>query len=110
MSRPTLQELVQALRHGPRPPGGSFQATERGCCGRHAAQVSTDYGFPANEGSARITILIAQERLTQMTCAKVVGKKGTTGQFAARRLHPFLRELGQGRIDVFMISDGGLGG
>ena len=47
-------------------------------------EISLDYAFPASEGGVGVTMLVARERRTRMTCATVVPKKGTTGAFAAK--------------------------
>ena len=69
-------------------------------------EISLDYAFPASEGGVGVTMLVARERRTRMTCATVVPKKGTTGAFAAKRINAFLRELGVDKMDVILKSDG----
>jgi len=69
-------------------------------------EISIDYAFPASVEDVGVTMLVARDRRTRMTCSTVVPRKGTTGAFAARRLNAFLREIGAGQVDVIMKSDG----
>ena len=69
-------------------------------------EVSIDYAFPASADDVGLTMLVARDRRTRMTCSTVVPRKGTSGAFAARRLIAFLREIGADQVDVIMKSDG----
>ena len=44
---------------------------------RKVPEISIDYCFPASEGQEGITVLVARERGTRMTCATQVPRKGT---------------------------------
>ena len=73
---------------------------------RKVQEISIDYCFPASEGQEGITVLVARERGTRMTCATQVPRKGTTGSFAKNRLMAFLREIGYEYSPVILKSDG----
>lgn len=53
-----------------------------------------------------MTTLVVCERRSRMTCATVVPRSGTPGQFAARLANDFLREVGADCGDVILKSDG----
>ena len=64
-----------------------------------------DVGFPGEEeGGKMLTVLVAKERLTKMKMASVTPSK-STGNFIARRIVVFMREVGCEQGDVTAKSD-----
>lgn len=45
------------------------------------SEVSVNHGFLASSGGVGVTILVARETQSWMTCAIVVPRKGTTSQW-----------------------------
>ena len=66
-----------------------------------------DYCFMGSETSVDkvLTILVARDRDSRMTCSTVVPRKGTTGSFAAKRINAFINEMGCEFVDVTIKSD-----
>ena len=68
-------------------------------------EVHLDFCFPGDEfGEKGLTILVARERLTKMMMGTVVPRK-STGQFIARRVCAFLREVGVDKGDITVKTD-----
>ena len=57
-------------------------------------ELHMDYCFPESVGQGGLTILVAKEKGTKMTMSSVVPRKGTTGDFAAKRVVAFVKEIG----------------
>jgi len=82
------------------------------------AEVHIDYCFPcgagvkprnvrerASEAAGSMTVMVLRDRDTRMTAAAVVPRKGTTGDFAAKRAAAFCAEIGYSGIPIIMKSD-----
>ena len=64
---------------------------------RTMPEVHVDYCFMGtNEDDKEklLTILVAKERDSGMMMSTIVPKKGSTGEFAAKRLNAFIKEIG----------------
>ena len=74
---------------------------------RKINEVHLDYCFMSSGGddTSVLTILVAKERDTGMTCSTVVPRKGATGEFAAKRIVAFIREIGCEFVTVIVKSD-----
>jgi hypothetical protein len=68
-------------------------------------EVHMDWAFPSSEGGEGVTMLVARERDTKMTCATIVPRKGTTGNFACRRIAAFVKEIGLEGADIIFKTD-----
>ena len=71
-------------------------------------EVRVDYCFMGtNEDDKEklLTILVAKERDSGMMMSTIVPKKGSTGEFAAKRLNEFLKEVGCEFHSVILKSD-----
>jgi len=81
-------------------------------------EVHVDYCFPcgagtkprnlrekASEAAGSMTVLVMRDRDTRMTAAAVVPRKGTTGDFAAKRAAAFCAEIGYSGIPIIVKSD-----
>lgn len=68
-------------------------------------EFHVDFAFPGDEGEkGTLTMLVAKERRTKAVMATVVPSK-STGEFVARRIIAFMKELGCNYIPVAMKSD-----
>jgi hypothetical protein len=68
-------------------------------------EVHMDYCFPGEDGSDKsVTMLVVRERLTRMTMCTATPTK-TTGEFIAKRVVAFLREIGGDHVDITVKSD-----
>ena len=68
-------------------------------------EVHMDYCFPGDEDEDfKLTILVARERGTRMTMSSVAPSK-TTGEFMARRVVAFMREVGADQGDIVIKCD-----
>lgn len=65
------------------------------------------YCFMATEGNPLATILVAQEKATEMSMPTVLPMKGGSIEFPARRVLAFLKEIGLEGADVVLKSDQG---
>ena len=68
-------------------------------------EIHVDYAFPASEKGDGVVVLVAKDRDTKTLMACVVPWKGTTGQYAVRRLGGFCREVGVEGQDIILKSD-----
>ena len=81
-------------------------------------EVHIDYCFPcgaglkprdlrekASEAAGNLTVMVLRDRDTRMTAAAVVPRKGTTGDFAAKRAAAFCKEIGYSGTSIIMKSD-----
>jgi hypothetical protein len=67
-------------------------------------EVHMDFCFPGDGDDRRLTILVVRERVTRMTmCAVAPGK--TTGEFLAKWVVAFLREIGGVAGDITVKTD-----
>ena len=82
------------------------------------AEIHIDYCFPcgagvkprnlrekASEAAGNMTVMVLRDRDTRMTAAAVVPRKGTTGDFAAKRAAAFCTEIGYSGVSIIMKSD-----
>ena len=68
-------------------------------------EVHMDFCFPGDEKDGRkLTILVARERITRMTLSAVAPTK-SSGEFLAKRVCAFLREIGADKGDITMKTD-----
>ncbi len=68
-------------------------------------EVHFDFCFPKHEGEGEgMTMLVGRERKTRMTLSSAVPSK-TTGEFAAKRVVAFMREIGCEQGDVVIKTD-----
>ena len=72
---------------------------------RQVREFSFDYFFPGDEQGRKVTVLAGRERMTGMTMAAVVPAKGTSGQYAVKRVLEFIHECGAAEADVILKSD-----
>ena len=72
---------------------------------RRVREFSFDYFFPGDEHGRKVTVLAGRERMTGMTMAAVVPAKGTSGQYAVKRVLDFIQECGAAEADVILKSD-----
>ena len=74
---------------------------------RAIPEVHLDYCFmgSAESDGKALTILVARERDTRMTCATVVPKKGANDGFVAERVRAFVKELGYEFATIILKSD-----
>ena len=81
-------------------------------------EVHVDYCFPcgtgmkprtsrekASEAAGSMTVLVMRDRDTRMTAAVVVPRKGTSGDFAAKRTAAFCAEIGYTGVPIIVKSD-----
>ena len=72
---------------------------------RTITEVSFETTASQDEKGARITVLVARERVTGMTMASVVPVKGTSGQFAAMKVLDFIKECGAAETEILLKTD-----
>lgn len=74
---------------------------------RSTPAVHIDYCFLGSSEKSQklLTILVARDRDSKMLMSTVVPRKGSTGAFAAQRLHSFVKELGCEFVDVVIKTD-----
>jgi len=71
---------------------------------RNLPEVHFDFCFPKHEDEEGMTVFCGRERDTRMTLASTVPSK-STGEFAAKRVVAFLREIGCEQGDIIVKSD-----
>jgi hypothetical protein len=64
-----------------------------------------DYCFPGDEFGYKLAVLVAVERGTGMKASIVVPRKGSTGNFAARRVVDLVNECGNKDRDIILKTD-----
>ena len=64
-----------------------------------------DYCFPGDEFGYKLAILVAVERGSGMKASIVVPRKGSTGNFAARRVIDLVNECGNKDRDIIVKTD-----
>ena len=64
-----------------------------------------DYCFPGDEFGFKLVILVVVERYTGMKASIVVPRKGSTGNFAARRAIELINECGNKDVDIIVKTD-----
>ena len=68
-------------------------------------EVHMDFCFPGEEKDGRkLTILVVRERSTRMTMSAVAPTK-SSGEFLAKRVCAFLREIGADKGDITIKTD-----
>ena len=68
-------------------------------------ELHLGFCFPGDEdGSKVLTILVARERLANMTMASMAPSK-SSGPFTAKRIFAFMREIGCEQGDLTVKSD-----
>ena len=72
---------------------------------RRIREFSFDYFFPGDERGKRVTVLAGRERMTGMTMAAVVPAKGSSGQYAVKRVLEFVRECGAAEDEIILKAD-----
>ena len=72
---------------------------------RRVREFSFDYCFPGDDRGKRITVLVGRERMTGMTMAAVVPVKGSSGQYAVKRVMEFIHECGADEAEIIVKTD-----
>ena len=96
-----LQELVSALRPRRAEEHGHFRQSDM----PSGVEIHLDHCFPGEEDQDfKLTILVARDRGTKMTVSSVAPSK-TCGEFIAKRVVAFMKEIGAGQGDITIKSD-----
>ena len=64
-----------------------------------------DYCFPGDDFGFKLAILVVVERYTGMKAAIVVPRKGSTGNFVARRAIELMDGCGNKDMDIIVNTD-----
>ncbi|MDA8582752.1 hypothetical protein N9L68_00935 [bacterium] len=72
---------------------------------RVVPEFHMDYCFPGDKhGVAPLTVIVMRERLTRMTMASLVTRKGAVAEVAERICH-FFKEAGSEHTDIILKND-----
>ena len=69
------------------------------------AEYHLDYCFPGDDMGFKVMILIGIEKYSGMKMAQVVPTKGSSGEFAARKVAELIEECGDKNNDIILRTD-----